>query len=588
MDSKNGERVPVMPARRIGAWRAGIFAFGMVLAHFAAAQETFVLPDMETPLFDGSKIELPAFEKVGLVGVLVAVARDFDEDDGVDHALRAHALAIAGRIDPENRGYQSTMDDLRNRGRTIRKKNDPSTIAQRIYSNGVRHLMKDEGNAANRRCAAYVADIALRLRKDNRFEDQLEAARDELHAAGITADWGGILGGPPASSVARPWEFSPPVAVTREVPMPGGTADGFQNADPGGIRCLLTSISDTSGVMADPSPVSVVVHPDSEIEGLLFTFDREVDPGTGSSLDWVVQFLQERHGVQPDLVPSGLRVELDLPDELVILDGQPAGVPLALLLDSLFTGEELDPDFSATGLFSPSGSVGKTSSLLARVRAASEAGCRIMGIPEANAAELADVIVMSGPAVLLELQVFGLRIFDDAHAISRKEKSPRLQETMDAFRKVATMVTGPDSFADETVQAQLERVLDEDTGMPNHLSASTLLAFGRGQRPATISAAGSLDLISEQIVSFRARMHTMSDPATPSLAPLVETTRDIMNRLDQLDGKIDPRLEDFRKATREMMAVFQNEEKNMVRIAVQLEAAALRVDAVANRLDVGP
>ena len=68
----------------------------------ARAATAYRPPDLEKEIFDTKKIKLEKFDRTDAVGGLVAVARDFDDEDKVDYELRAHALAIAHRLDKDN------------------------------------------------------------------------------------------------------------------------------------------------------------------------------------------------------------------------------------------------------------------------------------------------------------------------------------------------------------------------------------------------------------------------------------------------------------------------------------------------------
>ena len=74
--------------------------FASLLPSALQAATGYRPPDMEKEIFDTKAIKLDKFDRFGLIGALVSVARDFDDEDEVDYEVRSHALAIAGRLAP--------------------------------------------------------------------------------------------------------------------------------------------------------------------------------------------------------------------------------------------------------------------------------------------------------------------------------------------------------------------------------------------------------------------------------------------------------------------------------------------------------
>ena len=68
----------------------------------------------------------------------------------------------------------------------------------------------------------------------------------------------------------------------------------------------------------------------------------------------MAKFIRVRHG---DQLPLGKRVELAFADKYSPKDGPSAAVVCALLTDSIVTGDEIDPEFAATGDMTATGEI---------------------------------------------------------------------------------------------------------------------------------------------------------------------------------------------------------------------------------------
>jgi len=470
----------------------------MALPGSASAAPGYRPPDLEKEIFDTKAISLDKFDRSGLVGALLGVARDFDDKDKVDYEVRAHALAIAYRLDKNNERVETVLKQLKAEGEAVRETNDKDRCAKRLAS-GIRTLTKKKDVAANQVCAAFVCDIALGFDPQGESGSKIKEYQEALTKAGHKADWKDMLGKviqpartkPGTGPGPMPGQDEPEEKMEKkEVKMPGGTAKSFAR-NQSHANSLVVRQLEGGNFAGATSTVNATALAEKGLEGeLLFTFNQGVGGMMGGSLEEVVKFLRVRYDSKPEKVPSGYKIELGFQDKYNPKDGPSAATLFTLLLDSLFSGEELDDGFACTGDITADGMVQKIGGTSGKIRGATKRGCKIVGIPEGNGKEVADVLLMDGPEQLLNIQIFTMRTFDEAYAISRKTKSTEVKAVLDDFTKIAEVVKskGIDTLKHPETQKRLEGVVSR---MPNHLSAKLLMEFGKNTNPKVLSIGGS-------------------------------------------------------------------------------------------------
>ncbi len=507
-------------------------------------------PDLEKEIFDVEKVELDRFDRSGAVSSLISVGRDFDEDDDIDFELRAHALGIAHRLDADNDRLKDVLDQLKEKGEAISESADKSRVSRRLAS-AVRALMRKKDNEDNQVCAAYITDIALRLDPEGSSADRLGKARDELEEAGHEADWKDMLGSP-VYRQRNPWEEEQVVFEKKEVEMPGGEGDRFAQPQ-SRVNGLVVRQLGNGNLAGSASTVNATALREEDVDDLLFTFNQDVGPMMGGCLEEVIKFLRIRYDSEPDKIPSGYKIELGFQDKYVPKDGPSAATAFTLLLDSLFSGEELDDDFACTGDMTADGMVQRIGGAAAKIRGATNRGCKIVGIPLDNGKEIGDVLILDGIDQLLDIQIFTLADFDEAYAVSRAKKSEEVEKTLDLFRQVADVVreAGEPALSNPKVQERLQAVLDR---MPNHLSAKLLLEKGKGEAPKILTVSGTINQIEIATSGtlrnigraiFSSRVSDEDEEAFEFDKETVTDAEDAVDELDKLAKAIDPRLKKY-------------------------------------------
>ncbi len=542
--------------RRLAAF---VPALCLLFGAVASAQQGYRPPDLDKEIFDVKKVDLDKFDRSGLVSALISVGRDFDKKDEVDYELRAHALAIASRLDKDNERLTTTLKQLKDDGETVGDPGDKERVCKRLAS-GIRALVREKDNEDNQICAAYCVDIALRLDPKSESASKLEEYQEQLSKGGHKADWTDMLG-KVIRHQTNPWEEEEEVFEKKEVTMPGGEAKSFARSQ-SRINGLVVRQLPGGKMAGAASAVNATALREDGQKGLLFTFNQDVGPMMGGCLEEVIKFLRVRYDATPEKVPDGFRIELGFQDKYVPKDGPSAATLFTLVLDSLFSGEELDTDFACTGDITADGQVQKIGGTAGKIRGATKRGCKIVGIPVSNGKEVADVLLLDGPQQLLDIQIFTMADFDEAHAISRKEKSPEVQETLDAFDDIAKVVKegSLDLLKNPEVLKRLEAVVDK---MPNHLSAKLLMEYGTGKNPKVLSLGGSfneLDVASSGIFRLMGPLFRRSffgeEEEEEEAFEITDEQRDeakeSVAEIKKLVKNIDPKLKKYSEAVLEV------------------------------------
>jgi len=576
----------------------------LVMGAPAFAQQGYRPPNLEKEIFDVDKVDLDRFDRSGLVSALIGVGRDFDKKQDVDFELRAHALAIASRLGKDNERLSTVLGQLQESGQTIGESPDKPRVVRRLAS-GIRALVRKKDNQANLICAAYCVDIALRLDPNGDSVKALEEQKQELAKNGHKADWTDMLGNV-VRHKSNPWDEEEEVFAKKEVIMPGGEAKSFARSQ-SRINGLVVRQLPGGSLAGSASTVNATALRESSQKGLLFTFNQDVGPMMGGCLEEVIKFLRVRYDDEPGKVPDGYRIELGFQDKYVPKDGPSAATLFTLLLDSLFTGEELDEDFACTGDITADGMVQKIGGTAGKIRGATKRGCKIVGIPVSNGKEVSDVLLMDGPQQLLDIQIFTMRDFDEAYAVSRKVKTSEVQSTLDAFDEIAKVVKNGslDLLKNAEVQKRLAGIVAK---MPNHLSAKLLMEFGKNSHPKVLSVGGSfneIDVASSGIFRQLSPLFRRSfviidgeqvsdDEKGPTLtisAEQREEAKESVANLRKLDENIDPKLKKYSEAVLEVCESFASgpkEDEEGADYAKRLKEGMEKVQATRSKLQEDP
>jgi hypothetical protein len=321
------------------------------------------------------------------------------------------------------------------------------------------------------------------------------------------------------------------------------------------------------------------------------------------SLEEVIKFLRVRHEGKGK-IPSGYKIDIGFQDKYVPKDGPSAATVFTLVLDSLISGEEIDETFAATGDITADGKVQKIGGASGKIRGATKRGCKIVGLPEGNAKDVDDVLLMDGPEQLLDIQIFSMKDFEQAHAISRKVKSAEVQSTLDAFSEIVRVCKAKSTGTDPKTKydlilknpATIKRLQGIVEKMPNHYSAKLLLQYVEGKNAKSLTLAGSFHEIqtaSDGIMRPIGRAMMMQITGRTMELPdnLAADSKACVKTLNDLKKFIDPRIETFRTAMIEVVAIVADGKKdgeNDKSYSERLKNAMENISTVGTKLQSDP
>jgi Lon protease (S16) C-terminal proteolytic domain len=304
-------------------------------------------------------------------------------------------------------------------------------------------------------------------------------------------------------------------------PPAGGNAPGGDAPPPsdikgnkqGGDTNVTVATNIVGSDVDDTQPSTRPVRPITEVHGLAVEAD---DNGNehGMCLDIIAQ-RNKRHDItivgsvgdqmllslneairvvdieHPGTPKCGL--ELSFGDKYSAKDGGSAGTAFTLVLMSALGDFQLNPDAAITGDITVDQKVRIIGAVAEKVHGAALDECRLVAIPEGNAAALADDELLNGPSVLWEIQIFSVRRLDDAIAVMRKDPDAKMVKAMDLFDQLkADYGDKPiDALKSQDAQDRLKQII---ALAPNHVSAKNLLQLAQGTGPTHLSAFSTIDL----------------------------------------------------------------------------------------------
>jgi hypothetical protein len=329
-----------------------------------------------------------------------------------------------------------------------------------------------------------------------------------IHA--FTVDIAGLQVAAPAA--VRPSQ-PPTIAVNEREPVRAGLSLGqnvaILRAPPTGERAkgdmpTVRPVTTVRGLMVSQGP-------DGEYHGaavdLLAVAAREqhqmitvrglVGREMRVSMDEAIRLVEIR---QPKFDRAS--IDLSFGEKYSIKDGGSAGTAVALLLLSAVGEFELNPDAAITGDITIDSKVRTVGEAPAKAHGAWLDKVKIVAIPEGNAAEFDDMMLLTNGAPFWEAHIFTVKNLDDAIAVMRKDLSPKLLEAMKLFDELKPEYSGKAPLALMTAGTK-EKVAKILELAPNHLCAKNLQAMAMGKAPKTLSVIGTVKEAINAIVPMR-------------------------------------------------------------------------------------
>ena len=340
----------------------------------------------------------------------------------------------------------------------------------------------------------------------------------------------------------------------RRETIPGGEAEKFAATQRTVYGLSVRTLSNGRHAGAAAS-LSATALREKDIDGVEFHIDQKVGNMTGNSLEEIMKLMRVRHE-DDGRIPSGYRVTITFEDKDTLLDGPSAGTAMSIILDSLFTGRELDDKFACTGAITADGKVTRIGGVAGKIRGATNKGCNLVGVPHENIKGVSDILVLDGIKKLMAIQVFSFKTLEEALIVASKEKPEDVQSTIDDFNKVAELIEaqGEESLKNAKVIELLEDVVKK---MPNHESAKILLSVAKGEEKKILSLGGSFHQINTNIagVARKIQMMVYSNEADLNSADR-NAAKDALDELEGVSDKLDSRLKGFNDSMLKVLKSF--------------------------------
>lgn len=227
-------------------------------------------------------------------------------------------------------------------------------------------------------------------------------------------------------------------------------------------------------------------------------FTQQVGPSMTAGLQQADIYMRSLHQH-----PAGKALRMSFQEQATLKDGPSATLPCALLMESLYSGVDLNPDIAVTGALSADGKVRQVGAVADKLRAASKDGAKLVLVPAANVTALTDLLLRDGPELLLAVDVHGVADVASALSLARLKPDAALTRATENFARIRTVVGGKKNavqlLASPKGKELLAAVLKD---APTHLGARILQAASTGKGQVTLSAAGSLGALKEIVADF--------------------------------------------------------------------------------------
>jgi hypothetical protein len=354
---------------------------------------------------------------------------------------------------------------------------------------------------------------------------------------------------PPVNVPSAPG--SQPVGPTTAPPkLAPGAVTGTAGAPDSGLKKQLAQthglliMSLDRGQAGSASKLSAIALDIDKTLPAEVSFNQKVGDMMTKALGEVGKFTQLRHKGWP----KGYKIELSFEDKYSNKDGPSAAVACALLLNSLITGKENDPQFAVTGDMNSDGSVQPIGGVAAKIRGATNGKCKLVAIPVKNESSLGDLLLSDGPAPFAKIQVYSISSFDEAEALALMDKPAPTQNAIAEMAAVQqVLLRDPGQIGswlrNPHVIAKLQAV---QKLAPNNLSAKYLLMFATGKVPQSLSLAGSLDAVENAAADLISSIKANKGQNANALRK--DVVGSSITKLQSLRAKCDPRLRAYAEA----------------------------------------
>lgn len=267
----------------------------------------------------------------------------------------------------------------------------------------------------------------------------------------------------------------------------GGSADRAVE-DVGHLQLLFVTLAGTSGSTGFASHLYITREARSSEPAKLTT---ETGSQMKTAFDEALRYVRK----QPRGWERMFSIRLSFQDKFSDKDGPSAGTAFAVAMLGAIQDFKIDPQVSLTGDLSIDGTVEPVGSIVEKMRGAIAGKCLLTMVPESNAEDVADLVLLDGISPLWDTQIFSIGKVDDAVALARVDRPANLAAALARFQQLRARLPArvtPNYLHSPEVISELKEVL---ALAPNHLSAVLLQRATNQQHPLHLTFRRSVDEI---------------------------------------------------------------------------------------------
>lgn len=453
--------------RNYTRWVAGVFCLWAMVGQLVAADD-YRKPNYDSLPFPEGGILMDESKKAGFLNALAAIARNYDD---VSNSDRARAVALARRVDPLHK--PSFIADYQlDRG----VKPEPTADYERkkdavyaVYKTSLDFLRAPDKKA--KEYSGYLIDLLIGVEPQ---DTNYPALMSEYEKEFPSVSWESIV------SIEGDSLAPPPVSL-------GGPGHQFAFLSTDGIlKIQSNSKSGGASGLQFPgrNPVETGIFRSAFREGVKYLGQKK----SGITRGWTVSF----------------KADGEFKEEFLEEQGPAAALGSVLSLQALVENGEFDPAIAFAGDVNADGSVQPVHDIRDRLNSIGKSEIKIIGIPMADAGSLGDILILNGPKVFAERQIFGVRSMKEASELSRpfSSRAQDLQAAMDQFSEIQEVLLKPGGMKHLTNSHVLKRLQELTQLAPNHLSAKMLALKGLQRAPGKLTLGASLELVMEPLKSM--------------------------------------------------------------------------------------
>lgn len=251
--------------------------------------------------------------------------------------------------------------------------------------------------------------------------------------------------------------------------------------------------------------------------------------------------------------PDGVTVRFEIDGNYGGHEMDSAGLAAAVLLESLASGRQLDPNVALLGGIGEGGKVTKVYGVGTRLRSLEGIGPGVVGVPMEAEPEVRDLALMGELEALVRMPVFALAGLEDGVALADSAKQGNLAKAIELFASVQEAASkSPLEQLVKNPKFQ-QRLNDVLAAAPHHLSARLLLQAGTGKLPGRMTFLTSQQAILKSVKPFWDLVYKGG-----SKEEIQRTATTCGNALNQIQFKVHAVTERYLVATRTYLRALNN------------------------------